>query len=134
MTTLNTTAFLTVLMLMAGCRGTAGSGPSSRAAAQSDATDPMFLGVAENQSQEFPQDSAFHGIDRITKVEIRPYAEYLEARNCAKVANELRRGQWQYWARESDRHVPFNNGTSAMITIIDRFKSPMPTTSDKCPR
>ena len=89
------------------------------------------MGLADEASKKIGDDhpeSALRDITSISQVDERSYEEYLRIKQSDRIHTEERRGGFIYYAVEEDRDVPFPDGSSAFVTVIERFKTKAPST------
>src|SRR5262245_57304868 len=113
--------------LAVGCGGAGGPEPGGAPPARVEAAP--FLGMADDRARtvgdENP-DSALAGVETVTRVQEATYADYLERKKGGRVSAEQRRGRSVYFAVPQVRPVPFPNGSSASLEVVERYKAPIP--------
>jgi len=96
-------------------------------------TNP-FMGVPEWQTVRYGDeapDPALNGVPRITAVEEREYAHYLQAASVGRIAVREVRGDWVYYAVANRRVVPkpgAGPGASgrAVAVVYERYRAKQP--------
>jgi hypothetical protein len=125
------------LYLALGCNAAVESGSEGREtssvpanAKPEPATEPEpYLGLPDDRSRKVGDespDSALANIEIMTKVQEVTYATFQEKKKAQLIRSEERRGRFVYFAVELIRHVPFPNGSSASISVVERYKAPVP--------
>jgi hypothetical protein len=94
-----------------------------------------FLGVPEDRTRKFEDenpgvDSPLCGITTMTEVQPSDHVTYSRYKKGGRIANEEVRGGFVCFAVKEPRHVPLAGGGGAAggayITVINRFKAPLP--------
>jgi hypothetical protein len=94
-----------------------------------------FLGVPEDRARTFEDenpgvDSPLRGTTTMTEVQPSDYATYSRYKEDGRVVHEEVRGGFVYFAVKEPRHMPLAGGggaaSGASLTVIERFKAPLP--------
>ena len=117
-----------ILTLLVGCNRTSGPGPRGAEPPTPAEADP-FLGLPDDRSRkvgdEHPE-SALAGVETMTKVQEATYEDYLGHKKAGRIGTEQRHGRYVYFAVTQTRDVPFPNGSSAAVDVVERYKTPAP--------
>lgn len=122
---------LLALSLTVGCTGT-GDPSWGSAVAPDPAESGPFMGLPDDRSRkvgdEYPE-SAVADLETMTKVRHTTYAVYQEMKKEGSITAEQRRGRYVYFAVTQIRHIPFPNGSSAYVKVVERYKALVPEKS-----
>lgn len=88
-----------------------------------------FLGLTEQQSRKIGENapgSALSDVTDVTPVRPEKYERYLELKKAGKITAEDEHAGHIYFAIGVDYCRPFPNGSSAIVTVTERYKAVLP--------
>ena len=121
------------LALVVGCsRSPDGAAPVSTATPE----PAPFLGVPEDRTRQIEDenpdiDPRLRGLTTMTEVRTVDDATYARLKKEGRIAQEVRRGAFVYFAVTELRTVPLASGgagaaSGAAVTLVSRYKAPIP--------